>query len=181
MITTMRQVCQYIGQTIKKQPLCIETGSAYVIQETNLIHTTTNNIVEHICVPNKGVLFSLDIDAGHQTLANYACSDKSSVVFLYGDSVDSLRALSRLELSVDLLCLDSAEFDEDHMVREFDAIHHSLNREKHFILVDDIHNPNSVKFKKMVPLLKKYSYNFIEIGTPTGLFVAAKGYKLPSQ
>jgi hypothetical protein len=178
LISTMCGICQYIGKVIDKHPVCIETGSTYVVEETNLVHTTTNNIVEHICIPNDGVLVSLDIDAKHQDLARSACPKSSLVLFGYGDSVSSLQAINQLGLSVDLLCLDSAEFVEEHMVREFNAIKSSLNKERHFILVDDIHNPNSVKYKKMVPLLKSFDYIFIEVPTPTGLFVAAKGYPL---
>jgi hypothetical protein len=54
-----------------------------------------------------------------------------------------------------------------------------LKTDKHFVLVDDIHNPNSVKHKRMVPILKDYGYDCIEVPTPTGMLVATKGYKLP--
>ena len=63
------------------------------------------------------------------------------------------------------------------MVREFREVE-AILADKHFVLVDDIHNPNSVKYKKMVPLLKQLGYDWVEVPTPTGMLVAAKGYSL---
>jgi hypothetical protein len=181
MPTTVRDVCKYIGTCIVEKPVCVETGSTYAIINSNLMHTTTNNLAEHVCEQNGGVLLSLDVDAGHQTLANFRCPQENIVLFLYGDSENSLKTLNKLNVTVDLLCLDSAEFDEDHAVREFNAIKSCLRKDKHFVLVDDIHNDNSVKYKKIVPILKELGYDYVEINTPTGLFFAAKGYKLPTK
>lgn len=176
MLNTVKEVCLKIGRCIDRKPLCIETGSTHDIRTHNLVHTTTNNLVEHVCVPNGGVLLSLDVDAGHQSLASFACPEDSPVVFVYGDSQRSLMNISKLNLVVDLLCLDSKEFDKDHAVREFKAIEKNLKLGRHFVLVDDIHNSNSVKYINIVPLLKDLGYSFLEASTPTGLFVAFKGY-----
>ncbi len=185
---TVRDVCKYIGSVICEGPVCIETGSTYTMPPGNETHTTTNNLMEFVCLYKQGVLYSLDIDAEHIEYARSVLPQGDSthtprVEFILGDSVSSLKILGGKwggegpGDSIDLLCLDSKEFDEDHMVKEFNAIKHAL-AEKHFVLVDDIHNPNSVKYKKMVPLLKELGYKWTEIPTPTGLFLAAKGYQV---
>jgi len=172
---TVRDVCKYIGSVIENNPVCIETGSTYYIPEENLIHTTTNNIVDHVCAPNNGMLFSVDIDEEHQNQAKKV-TNQNYVKFLTGDSIE---ILSNLKIpTVDILCLDSKEFDEEHAVKEFRCVEPYLRYNKHFVLVDDIHNTNSVKWKKIVPILKDLDYKYIEVPTPTGLFVATKGYNL---
>jgi hypothetical protein len=185
---TIRDICKYIGSVVDDGAVCVETGCSYVCHPGNEEHTTTNNIYEYINKPH-GIFYSLDIDPEH---IDFACEfvrplldGHADMHFVEGDSVTSLETLSKQWSgkgngnSIDVLCLDSKDFDEDHMVNEFNAIRGSLHPDKHFVLVDDIHNPNSVKYKKMVPILKNLGYTWIEVPTPTGMFVAAKGYKLP--
>ena len=187
---TVRDICKYIGSVICDGPVCVETGCTYTMAPGSEMHTTTNNIAEHICLYNHGILFSLDLSQEHldfaATVLPHSIEDEYClhVNFILGDSVGSLKMLGQEWYgdgpgnSIDLLCLDSKEFDEDHMVKEYNAIKHSL-AEKHFVLVDDIHNPNSVKYKKMVPILKDLGYEYVEVKTPTGMLVTTKGYKLP--
>jgi hypothetical protein len=178
---TVKEVCEYLYSVVCDNPICAETGSTYCVEESNLIHTTTNNIANRICLPKEGSLFSFDIDAEHQELAKTICDDKADVTFVLGDSVDGLKKLAEELLvqgkSIDILCLDSKEFDEDHMVNEYLAVKHVLSK-KHFVLADDIHNDNSVKWVKMVPILKDLGYKYVEISTPTGLFLSTIGYDL---
>jgi len=179
---TVREVCEFISNLIDDAPICIETGCTYCAGEECLIHTTTNNIIDIICRKNYGYLYSLDIDEEHISLAQIMCgNDKNPsavpVSFMLGDSVESMKKLGESLYGVSLLWLDSKEFDEDHMVNEFLAIQHRL-AEKHFVMVDDIHNQNSVKWVKMVPMLKDLGYSFFEVPTPTGLFVSALGYDI---
>ena len=179
---TVRDICRAIGSQIVDSAVCVETGCMYVlVSPEDEVHTTTNNIYEFVVSPH-GILYSLDIDREHIVFAEDFLGEVApdTLCFIEGDSVDSLEKLSRdSRLTVDLLCLDSREFDEDHMVREYEAIKVRLHPSHHFVLVDDVHNPNSVKHKKMVPLLKSLGYAYIEVPTPTGMFVAAKGYDLP--
>ena len=63
------------------------------------------------------------------------------------------------------------------MVNEFLAAK-SVLAKRHFVLADDIHNDNSVKWVKMVPMLKDLGYNFVEIETPVGLFLSSIGYDI---
>jgi len=185
---TVRDICEFIEQSLDSGPVTvIETGCAYVCNPGDEAHTTTNNLYEFICREHEADLYSFDIDREHLDFAMKFISPlrkgKARVTFVQGDSVDGLLHQAGLwKLSgkydkVDVLCLDSKEFDEDHMVNEFNAIKYYL-KEKHFVLVDDIHNTNSVKYKKMVPILKELGYSWLEVHTPTGMFVAAKGYKL---
>lgn len=188
---TVREVCQYIG-SLRDSAICVETGCMYTCPVGNEVHTTTNNIYKYI-VQDHGVFYSLDIDPEHLEFARTFCRPlqeangwHADLYFVEGDSVESLRKIRKKWSgngpgnSIEVLWLDSKGFDEDHMVNEYLAIKDSLCPERHFVLVDDIHNPNSVKYKKMVPLLKSLGYQYIEVPTPTGLFVAAKGYPLPS-
>ncbi len=183
---TVRELCQRIAQVIVDKPVCVETGTMYTCGPGNEVHTTTNNIMEFICGPKDGVLHSLEIDVEHVKFAQDFCDPiiervGGSLVHHVGDSADVMIWLAsqmcKDDERVDLLCLDGKEFDEPHMVKEFEAIKDCL-AEKHFVFVDDIHNSNSVKWKLMVPILKELDYNYVEVPTPTGMFVAWKGYEL---
>jgi len=178
-VSIVEQVCIELAQVVHRPPVCVETGTMYAIEESNLIHTTTNNIFNFLCRPCGGKLFSLDIDKEHQEAARTLCYGPDCI-YLEGDSVESLDKLklhfSEEQICVDVLWLDSKEFDEAHAVKEFCAIKDCLRPDKHFIMVDDIHNSNSVKYKWVVPILKSIGYSYVEIPTPTGLFVSWCGY-----
>lgn len=192
---TVEDVCQRIAPILPDKPICVETGTMYTCPPGNEPHNTTSNIMQYICGPLNGTLYSLDIDPEHINFSKNFCSKyDGKLVPLLGDSVESLKRLANSKTFnkwvgdgpytstytalpvVDLLCLDGKEFDEDHMVNEFNAIKEYLKDDKHFVLVDDIHNPNSVKWKKTVPILKELGYSYVEVPTPTGMFVAWKGY-----
>lgn len=174
---TVREVCELISSVIVDNPVCVETGSTYCDAEDNLIHTTTNNIVDIICAPKGGKLYSFDVDREHQEIARRLCPDDKTAEFILGDSVCKLEEWALKGNKVDLLWLDSKEFDPPHMVNEYNAVRHLLS-EKHFVLVDDIHNGNSVKWVEMVPILKETGYKYFEIPTPTGLFFSYIGYSI---
>lgn len=179
---TMREVCHKIGSVIVDNPICIETGTMYGCSEDGGVHNTTNNIIDFICRPKKGKLHSVDCDMDHIRFSreyNKQAFEENICQWHNDDSVEGLAWISffLIDRSVDFLCLDSKEFDEDHMVNEYNAIKDRLS-EKHFVLADDIHNPNSVKYKKMVPILKELGYTWLEVPTPTGLFLGYKGYVL---
>lgn len=193
---TIRDICEFIGLVVPSFPVCVETGCVYVCSSGNEVHTTTNNILKYICKPKRGRLVSFDINPGHIMFASEFVSNiDAKVVFICGDSVAEMQKEFKhlheirnsfppndpdgFPFKIDVLCLDSKEFDEEHMVNEFLAAKDFLRPGKHFVLVDDIHNSNSVKYKKMVPMLKDSGYSWVEVPTPTGMFVAAKGYKLP--
>jgi hypothetical protein len=151
----------------------------YVCPVGNEVHTTTNNFLEYICCVNKGHLYSFDISQKHIEFAKDFCSTYAEhVTFFRGDSVENLK-LFEPELPISLLMLDSKEFDPDHALNEFLAVKDKLDTNGHYVMVDDIHNPSSVKHKKIVPYLKKIGYNFVEIPTPTGLFCGSERLLLP--
>ncbi len=185
MLNSVRDICKYIGEVIKDQPFCMETGSTFIVYPENLPKTTTNNIEEYICAKRDGVLYSFDVDEERQKIAASVCPF-GKVLFILGDSVQMMSKMVEewktdgSPKSIDLLCLDSAE-DADHTVNEFMAVKELLNKDKHFVLVDDIHNPSSVKYKKIVPLLKELGYSYVEVPTPTGMFFASWGYLLPEK
>lgn len=183
---TVKDICKYIGSVVGPGAVLVETGCSYVCHDGNQAHTTTNNLYEYVAKPH-GIFYSLDIDPVHikfaQKFLEPILDQHTDIHFMEGDSVTSLTTLTEkwkgCSGGIDVLCLDSKDFDEDHMVNEFNAIKSRLRPQRHFVLVDDIHNPNSVKYKKMVPILKELGYDCLEVKTPTGMLIATKGYKLP--
>lgn len=187
MISNFRDLCFEISRVICKNPVCIETGSTYDIRPENLMNTSTNNLYRTMILINKGELHSFDIDPEHQNTAKILCENNDSVVFRLGDSVEKLKefvstvkyamqSANEDQKFIDLVLFDSKDGDTMHMLHEYEILEPYL-KDKHFILIDDIHNPNSNKWVRLVPILKasgKYTYG--EINTPTGLFVAWKGY-----
>lgn len=180
-MNTVLDVCRRIGEVIRDVPVCVETGTMYTCPPGNEPHNTTSNIMEFIVAPKTGVLYSLDIDPEHAEFSkNFCAKYGTGLIHILGDSAEMMRShkewLLPYSATVDFLCLDGKEFDEPHMVKEFDAIKDRLSA-KHFVLVDDIHNPNSVKYKMMVPILKELDYSYVDVPTPTGMMVAWKGYE----
>jgi len=176
------QVCKFIGQHIVNSPICVETGCICTDDQGNRFDTTTNNIMEFICAPKNGSLYSFDINPKSIEIARNYAPLNAHVNFIQGDSVDNIKEfVATSGLKIDLLCLDSLDGvgNENHMLNEFMAARNAL-AESHYILVDDIHNPGSVKYKDTVPFLKTLGYNFVEVETPTGMFVAAKNYPIPA-
>jgi len=177
---TVRDICKYIGSVIDDNPICIETGTTYFYLPEALEHHTTNNIAKYICAPKKGLLYSLDIDPQVEMINSLFKDDEvstDSLVMWQVDSVQGIQDVGHHVDQVDLVCLDSAE-DATHMVNEYKMAAPML-KDKHFVLVDDIHNEGSVKYLDMVPMLKKLGYKWVQVPTPTGMFVAAKGYDIP--
>jgi len=171
-VCTIKGLCNVLGQLFVK-PLCVETGTTYVGSGDDLVHTTTNNLAD-MCRRTGGRLISFDIDEQHQEFARKLCGG-GPVEFVSGDSVERMYSYPFESTDgIDILCLDSKEFDPDHMVKEFSAVHTHLKK-SHVVLSDDIHNPNSVKWVKMVPELKRLGYHYTELHTPTGMFVAWVG------
>lgn len=174
-MATFEDVAWFIRWHIDYTPICVETGTVYTFLKDQLWHNTTNNIVKTICEPLNGRLYSIDL-LDRTSVINELFSlqglDTSRVIHLVGDSIEQIQKLS--VDTIDLLCLDSGE-DPDLLVEEFRAARPKLAK-NHYVLVDDIHNPNSVKHKKIVPMLKDLGYDWIEVATPTGLFLSARGY-----
>lgn len=178
----MRDICSYISRHIVPVNLSIETGTMYVCEKGDEVHTTTNNIVDYICAPHSGTLYSFDIDPSHISFSKKWGENAFHTKYFPGDSAEELQRLVAENpcITIDVLCLDSKDFDEDHMVKEFNAVKDNLAPD-HYIMIDDIHNPNSVKYKKAVPLIKSLGYNTVEIATPTGMLLASRGYPLPDK
>lgn len=174
------EVAKFIAKYICDGAVCVETGTSYCYPPNDPYWNTTSALVKRICEPKNGHLFSVDMlnrSENINELFALGATDRKKITLLVGHSVTVLKSLSLPR--VDLLCLDSGE-NEDLLVDEFKAIKHLLS-ENHYVLVDDIHNLGSVKYKKVVPLLKKLGYDWTEVSTPTGLFVSSKGYPIPEE
>lgn len=172
---TVAEVCNFIEKHIRNKPVLVETGCTYTSTPEDLVHTTTNNfaaLAEH----KGGILYSFDNEPSHIEYARTIIDKQGHVVFLCGNSVEEIKEWKSYAPFVDLVCFDSAN-DAEHTMAEYEAVKSHLC-EKHYILVDDIHNPNAVKWKKLVPYLKELGYKGVEIPTPTGLFLTSKGYPL---
>ena len=162
-------ICQF--------PICVETGTAYCFPSNDPYWNTTSSIVKRLCEPLNGNLISIDLldrSENINKLFSFGELDRSRVSLIVGNSVDVLKKLWIPR--IDLLCLDSGE-DEDLLLNEY-LIAKPLLSKKHYVLVDDIHNGGSVKYKKVVPHLKKLGYDWLEFSTETGLFVSSVGYDL---
>ena len=180
MITTFDEVSCFIAKHIIDEPVCVETGTAYGFPPGEFYFNSTSSIVKNICEPTKGHLYSIDIldrSKNISTLFQLGSTDINRISLLIGDSVEILQSIQVPK--IDYLSLDSGN-DADLLLNEFLAIQHLL-APKHYILVDDIHQENCMKYKKIVPHLKSLGYEWTEIPTEVGLFVSAKGYPIPER
>jgi len=192
---SLRDICQFINKHINKNPFCVETGCTWQFLPSALQHHTTNNILKYVAMPHDGMLITIDIEDRSEVIQKLLMSDNISsdcpLGFLVDESVRAIGALARGDWifqnkdmrssgknpQIDLLCLDSSE-DAQHMVDEYLAAEPAL-AEKHYLLIDDIHNPGSVKYLDMVPLMKEKGYDWVQVPTPVGMMVCAKGYPVP--
>jgi len=185
-LKTMCDACEYIGKKLPKYPIIFEIGCTYVVNQDNLINTSTNNIIQQIVIPKNGMLYSFDINSDHINICKRMLRDiginwSEYMDFVFGDSIEMIpivvEDLERQDHYIDVVLFDSKEHDEDHMVKEFEGLKDQLS-EKHILMVDDVINPNSIKAKKMMPLLQKLGYEMFIVPTETGLLIASMGYKL---
>lgn len=179
-LRTFDEVLITIQQYICDVPLCIETGTAYGFPPGEPYWNTTSSITKRMCQEKGGHLWSIDIEDRSENLKKLfalGSLDYSLISHRVGDSREILKTLDIDNIS--LLCLDSGE-DPYLLEEEFKTISWAL-AERHYVLVDDIHNTNSVKYKRIVPYLKTLGYNWMQVPTETGLFVASKGYELPKR
>lgn len=171
------EITKIIAKHLTQNPICVETGTPYGFPPNDPYWNTSSAIVKRICEPLNGHLYSIDLLDRSEVIKNLFSLgnlDLEKITLLVGNSPDIMKNLSVDR--IDLLCLDSGE-DEDLLVNEFKAVQHLLSI-RHYILVDDIYNQNSVKYKKIVPLLKEMGYDWKECPTETGCFFASKGYLL---
>lgn len=170
---SMKDVMNVLSGVIDEHPLCVEVGCTYVCSEGNEVHTTTNNIGD-LCAQANGHLISIDVDPESIKFAKAFTGEPFHITFMTGPAEHILQKPEFQNIS--MLVLDGANEPHQALI-QFKTIQRQL-AEHHFVLVDDIHNPNAHKWKKVVPFLKEAGYKWIEIPTPTGLFVAWKNYNL---
>lgn len=187
--STLKEVLLSVRDHIGDNCTCIETGTQHDFDINNKDYYSTTNIVEHICKPKNGILYSFDIeqkcaDLCREKLSELGYIDDSGnskyIRFVVGDSIIKLEeclpmiaARSRYMKRIDLVFLDSKEFDDGHMLKEINLIRPYLSQ-RYVIMCDDIHNSSSVKWKRAVPYIKEWVDKFWEAHTPTGLFVGLK-------
>src|SRR5215471_14988090 len=173
-ITTVEELCKWIGQRISGGPLCVETGATFLDDPENYKHQTTFNIVWYICNPKGGYMYSFDnqkssLDLCKKVLGDeYASFDFGRWKGVLGDSVEELLKYNFGGHPIDLLYLDSAE-DADVMFNEYKAVERRLSSDA-VICCDDALN-GSVKTTKLLPYLKKILPNWYTLKTPQGVFV----------
>ena len=185
-MTTFDEVAIFIAEHIDMNPVCIETGTAYGFPPGNPYWNTTSCIVKRICEPCNGYLHSIDLEDRSENidkLFKLGNTDRKKVKLYQGESVEVLANLVQTPyfkaFGIRLLCLDSGE-SEDLLLNEYLTAAPEL-KARHYVLVDDVMNSNSVKYKKVVPYLQSLGYAWTIIPTETGLFVASKGYPIPCQ
>lgn len=175
---TFDEVMIALQSYICDKPWCIETGTAYGFPPDDPYWNTTSSIAKRMCEQKGGHLWSIDLEDRSEVLKQlFALGGigEDLVTHYVGDSIEILGGFRASPIS--LLCLDSGE-DPDLLLNEFKTIRWAL-ADDHYVLVDDIHNDNSAKYRKVVPFLKFLGYEWRQIPTETGLFVASKGYQLP--
>lgn len=185
-MNTLKDLFIFISRFINNNPICVETGTQYYFEENNLVHTSTSNLLKYIVKPKIGMLYSFDNDEEHikiceSKLETLIGLDYSAYIrFIHGDSAEQLKKIiddSGDYIKIDLVFLDSKDFDEEHMLNEFKIIESNLS-DSCIIMCDDIHNPSSVKYKKAVPYIKEKIDLWFEYNTPTGLFVGIKNSEM---
>ncbi len=198
---TLKDVLLLVRDHIGDNCICIETGAQHDFDEKNKDYYSTTNIIEHICKPKNGILYSFDIEQQVADLCKKKLDElevdelevnesrdidengkNKYVRFVVGDSVVKLKECLPTIIAksigkrkgIDLVFLDSKEFDEDHMLKEINLIRPYLGK-RCIIMCDDIHNSNSIKWKRAVPYIKEWVDRYWEAYTPTGLFVGIIG------
>lgn len=182
-----------IEKVIKYKCICIETGIQHHFDPTNLDYYSTSNLLDYIIRKKEGMLYSFENESEHikmfkesEWYKNNRNKNNTEITkylkIIEGDSIEQLKIFvenldninNKVDSRIDLIFLDSKEFDEDHMLNEFKIIENKIN-DKCIVMCDDIHNPGSVKYKKAVPYIKNKVNFWYEYNTPTGLFVGIFG------
>lgn len=187
--STLKNLFISIENIIRCKCICIETGIQHHFDPTNLDYYSTSNLLDSIIRKKEGMLYSFENDSEHikmfkesEWYKNNSNKNNTEITkylkIIEGDSIEQLNIfvenLNNTGDKIDLVFLDSKEFDEDHMLNEFKIIENKVN-DKCIVMCDDIHNPGSVKYKKAVPYIKKKVDFWYEYNTPTGLFVGIFG------
>lgn len=176
---SLKNLFIFIEKFIRNKCICIETGIQHHFDPTNLDYYSTSNLLDYIVKKKEGTLYSFDNEPEHikkfKESEEYKNNDwKKYLIIKEGDSIEQLKILIDENVDnidrIDLVFLDSKEFDEEHMLNEFKIIEKKII-DKCLIMCDDLHNPGSTKCKKAVPYIKEKVDLWFEYNTPTGLFI----------
>lgn len=179
-MNSLKDLFIFLYNFIPDNPICIETGTQSNFDPNNKDYFSTINLLRYIVKPKNGILYTFDVS---EECINKCIEEierlkiegedyKNYVKFIVGDSTETLKYLPNIK-PINVVLLDSKEYDEVHMLNEFKLIENYLYS-KHIIMCDDIHNVGSVKYKKAVPYIKTKEDLWFEYNTPTGLFVGIK-------
>lgn len=179
-MNSLKDLFIFLSYFLPDNPICIETGTQSNFDPNNKDYFSTINLIRYIIKPRNGILYTFDISEECinkckeelERLKNEGEDYKNYAKFIVGNSTDTLKCVSNIK-PIDIVLLDSKEFDEEHMLNEFKLIENHLSP-KYMIMCDDIHNSGSVKYKKAVPYIKTKVDLWFEYNTPTGLFVGIK-------
>jgi len=153
--------------------VALETGCSFMWGEGFDPYISSLNIIKHLAQPTEGRLYSLDNNRENLKLCLRELCKRSLDIYLTGvegDSVESIKELSREhKIRVNFVWLDSSE-DADHAMAEYEAIKPLLS-DKHIICVDDYDCPNSVKWQGISQIIKDKFKEHKTYNTPTGLIV----------
>jgi hypothetical protein len=184
-IRSFADLCRFLAPNVPQGVKILETGTTFHTEPEGYDTYSTPNLVKWIAKPRNGSLTTLDhepnIPALHEVFEGMGIlTYLHPVGFEVGDSIDSIGRLNqRFGRVWDIIHLDSAEDNGSHMLLEYMAIADHLP-DKHYVLVDDVHNPASSKWRMLVPWLKnKGCYDTMALPTGMGTFLAARGLPLP--
>ncbi|MBI5345827.1 MAG: class I SAM-dependent methyltransferase [Chlamydiae bacterium] len=115
---------------------------------------------------NDGILYSVDINKDSLEKAKSTCEPyKKHVNFIHNDSIDFLQKFSR---KIDMLYLDSFDFDENnptlsqkHHLKEIEAAFNKLS-ETSIVMIDDCNLPHGGKGKLAIEFLLNKGWKIIQ-------------------
>ncbi len=184
-IRSFAELCQFISKNVPLYVQVLETGTTFHTDPVGYDTYSTPNLLKWIVNPARGLLSSLDLEFYPQTLQVLKAMDvpwERRLQYHYGDSVNSIADMYGTvedHRKFDVVHLDSAEDVGGHMMNEFYALE-ALLAPQHYLMIDDIHNPASGKYKMLVPWLQNMAeYDCMQVPTAMGTFLAARGLPLP--
>lgn len=180
-MNSLKDLYTFLEKLIRYGCICVETGTQSNFDPNNKDYFSTINLLRYIIKPKEGILYTFDISEECtnkckekiERLKTEGEDYKDYAKFITGDSIETLSKIIPNIKHIDIVLLDSKEFDEDHTLNEFKLLENYLSP-RHIIMCDDIHNIGSVKYKKAVPYIKNKVDLWFEYNTPTGLFVGIK-------
>lgn len=175
MIVPLKDIFSDIRGYLQGTPIyALETGCSFAWSPENMDNLSTPNIVEHLCIPTGGKLYSVDNDESNIEICKNSLElfDYNKYVEFYlSDSLDAMIDFQYKGYSFNFFWLDSCE-DINHGFGEYNLSKNLIrNGQPYVICIDDYGANGSVKWRKSSEELMKEAKNYSIVKTGTGLIV----------